>query len=131
MEKVKLGKIVSSVEALKTFTSLKLEKVPVKTKYWMSRLINKIDSELKSYEEVRVGLIKEFGKEKLDEEGKPEGFEIDMKDKEKSEAFYKKFSELQDQEIELEFTKIKIEELEGSEGVTIQLLMQLDWLVQE
>jgi hypothetical protein len=99
--KLKFQEIVGSSDALKAISNCSL---PIKISYSIGKLINgPITRELKIYDEQRIKLVTEYGTK--DENGgtsvKPD----------KIEEFAKKLQELLDVEIEIEWTKIKIEDL--------------------
>jgi len=99
--KIKLSQIVNSVESLNKIVEIKL---PVKVAYKVNRLINKINPELKTYNESRETLVKEYGDEQEDGSWK-------VVDPVKLNEFAIKLTELLEVEIEVEFEKIKIEDL--------------------
>ncbi len=105
--KVKNGDIFGAAEPL---GELMKQKFPVKVAYGIARLASKINVEMKAIEEVRLGLVKKYGKE--NEKGN-----VEIKpDSEKWNEFIKEFNELMNQEIEFVFDKVKIpSDIEGIE----------------
>ena|SRR3990167_284432 len=116
--KTKLGVIVSDLENLKELQAIKM---PVKISYRLKRLVYKLQPILKSYDEKRNELVKEFGEE--DEEKK-----IWNVKKESLPEFYAKLQELLDTDEEIDFEKIKIGELGGIE-IAPKLL--IDFIFEE
>ena len=123
---MKLNQIIGSQESLSKLLELKL---PIKVSYKISKLINKIQPDLKIYEEKRMDLFKEYGI--LDEEKqvynlKPENIE----------KFSEDLKTLLDTDIEVDFgegkelERISIASL-GDVQVTSQDLIKLDWLFTE
>lgn len=102
MIKVKLSDLVSSVEQLKAIQEVK---IPIKISYRIKRLIDKVESILKVYNDSRNELVKEFGD--IDEKTK----NISVTDPEKLKEFAIKLQELLNEEDEIDFDKIKIEDL--------------------
>ena len=111
---IKLSEVINNVENLKAIQEVKL---PVKISYRIARLVNKLQPEANLYEEKRVNLLKELGE--LDEKG--EKYDIKYGTIENQAKFWKEISELLAMEIEIDFTKIKVEEL-GEVNMEAKLL---------
>jgi hypothetical protein len=91
--------------------------LPLKVKYWLQRLADKLKSEVVTIDEIRNGLIKELGTE---ENGKVE-VKIDSPN---FEIFKKQYVELLDTEKEIThaiFTLDQFENLEAAEYYAIFL----------
>ncbi len=122
---VKLSQIINSQEELKKLLDFKL---PVKTAYNIGKMINKIQPELKAFEEVRVKLIKELGEQK----GEDGNWEIK---KENLQKFTEEIEKVLNSEISLDFNevdkfqKISIDQI-GEEKIEASLLLKLDWLFE-
>lgn len=100
--KVTLNQIVSSVDGLKALLDVKL---PFKISYRISKLVNnKLESELKIYNELRNKLITDLGE-------KNEDGNYQVKDPKKLEEFTEKMQELLNQEVELDFEPLKVEDI--------------------
>lgn len=99
--KIKLSQIVGNIENIKALQEIAL---PVKVSYKIKRLVDKLNPILKSYDEKRNDLIKEFGDEQ--EDGN-----FAVKDPEKLKEFAEKLQELLDMEEEIDFEKINIDSL--------------------
>jgi len=121
---MKLNQIIGSQESLAKLLELK---IPIKVSYKVSKLINKIQPDLKIYEEKRMDLFKEYGV--LDEEKqvynlKPENIE----------KFSEDLKTLLDTDIDMSFgegkelEKIKINDLSGE--IEPKYLIALDWLIE-
>lgn len=102
MIKVKLSDIVNSVEGIKALLDTKL---PIKTAYWISKLVNsQIERELKIYNEQREKLVIEFGT-------KSDDGTTQVKDPKDLKKFMEKLNLLLDLEVELKWDPINIEDL--------------------
>ena len=91
--------------------------LPLKVKYWLQRLADKLKSEVTTIDEVRNGLIKELGTE---ENGKVQ-IKIDSPN---FEVFQKQYTELLDTEKEIThaiFTLDQFENLEVAEYYAVFL----------
>lgn len=101
------------------FNGLLSEKMSLKTKYWLTKLSDKLTSEKKTIEELRNDLIKKYGTE---ENGQV--FIKTFLDEEKKEinpdwtSFSKEVSELLSEEKEFDYNPIPLEDLAeiSSEG---------------
>lgn len=103
MIKIKIGEVVNSIEQIKALQEVVF---PVKISYKISRLVNKLNPELSTYDETRNKLIKEYG------EVNSETKMLEVKDPENIKMFLEKINEVLSTEIELDwFEKIKISEL--------------------
>jgi len=93
-----------------------LEKeLPVKTAYWLARFLDKVNSENASMEKARINLVKKHAKK--DDKGNPM-FVKDKDDKDTNQydipdmdAFQNEFIELTNEEVEIDFKPIKLEQL--------------------
>lgn len=125
--KITLEKLINSASSNETEKSplnkLLDTKLPVKTSYRISRVISKIEPEIKLFNQTRLELIKKHGKEDK-ETGQ---YNIPKKSIEK---FTKEINELLTQEIEIDFDCVKIEEL-GDITIEPSILVSLDWLITE
>ncbi len=103
MIKVKLNEVVSSIEQIKALQELSF---PVKISYKITRLVNKLNPELVTYNETRNKLINELGT-KNEETGN-----MEVKDPEKMKELTEKIQQLLEEEITLDwFEKINISDL--------------------
>lgn len=123
---MKLVEIINSEASLKKLLSTDL---PVKVAFKIAKLVNKINPDLKIYEEQRFKIIKELG-EQTDKEKdiwsvKPENFE----------KFKEELTKLSEIEVDLSFApgkpleKIKIEDL-GDIKLEPNDLVPLEWLIE-
>ncbi len=110
--KIKLSEIVNNIENIRALQEVKL---PVKVSYRLKRLTDKLQSPLKTYDEKRNELVKEFGDEQEDKT-------FAVKDPEKLKLFMMKFNDLVAIEEEVDFDKIKIDDL-GDVKVEAKLLV--------
>lgn len=122
MIKVKLADIVNSSNGL---SNILKKELPIKAAYWLSRLMSKLDSEIKQFNLNRDNLIKKYGKET--EHGE---IRVDPDDKVNFEKFQKEFNDLVDIEIEVDINKIPLS-LFGDVNVSAMELFFLDKFVEE
>ncbi|MCK9370955.1 hypothetical protein M0R04_13675 [Candidatus Dojkabacteria bacterium] len=115
-------KLKTILEDLDKLTSLSKIKLPIKVSYWVSRILSKVNSELKSFQEQRNKLIEEYGEQ--DEKTK----QFTVKDPEKLKVFSKEINELLDVEVELDVKKISIKDLGA---ITIEPELLLNWIFIE
>lgn len=125
---MKLKELVNSQAAL---IELLKEQLPINIAWELNRLVKKLEPELKVYEDLRVEKIKQYGQPIGDTE------QLEVKE-ENREVFFKELSELQDQEVTVEFTKIKMSEFveysrKAKEPITITTnnMLLLDWIFEE
>ena len=101
--KISIKDVVNNVKNLKALQEVKF---PVKISYRIMRIINRLQPILTAYEAKRNELVKEFGDEP-DKEGN-----IKVTNPEKLKLFSEKLLELLDTYEDVEFEKIKIEDLD-------------------
>ncbi len=99
--KIQIKEVVNNVENIKALQEVSL---PIKVSYKIKRLVDKLNPIVKSYEEKRTDLVKEFGEKQEDES-------VSVTDPEKLKLFVEKLNELLAIEEELDFEPIKLEEL--------------------
>ena len=118
---ISLGELRKSATSLSRLAQVGT--LPVKKKYWLGRLIEKADGELKRCEKERVELIKKYGEG--DEE---KGWQVTT---DNLTAFSKEESELYEIEVDLEvYLSFSIEELD-SDKITAADFVNLKWLIAE
>jgi len=100
--KITLKKIVESKPALDI---LLLTKLPVKVSYRLAKLDIKLQAEMAVYESQRVSLVKKFG-EQID--SKTDSWQVPA---DRIQDYKIEFDKLQGEEIEIDFEKIKLEDL--------------------
>lgn len=91
--------------------------LPVKTRYWLGRLLDAADAEIKTVEKYRNDLVKKYA-----------GSESQVP-ADRIEAFAAEFSELLDVEIDLPDVSITLDDLRDDSTLTAIDLMALDWIV--
>lgn len=98
--KLKAGELYAAMSAAR---ALAAEKLPVKAKYWLGRLIDRMEPEFKAIEKSRTELLLKHGT--LNEDG------VTVKlSKEQAHAFGKEFeAEILGNEIEIDAITIKLE----------------------
>ena len=116
--KVKLEKIVNGKAAL---SKLLNEPLPIKASYRLSKIIRKVESELKDFEAKRFELIKKYGAEDQEKQTWtviPENVE----------TFTKEINDLLSLEISLELDALHVEEL-GNASISATELLQLEGFI--
>jgi len=121
--KISLKLLEDSVGAI---TELAKERLPIKIAYSLTKFINKAESELKIYENQKRDIFKKYGakENKLNNSlffaPGDENFQIAMTELET----------LSQIEVDIEFVKIKIEEL-GNINISAETLLQLSYLFED
>lgn len=110
---IRLKQIIAANDALKKLSTINL---PIKISYRLRRLDDKVKSILGTYEEARVSLVKEYGQTQDDGT-------FSVSDPEKLKTFWEKTSELQEVEENIEFDKIKLEDM-GSISIAPEALVE-------
>ena len=105
--KLKNGEIFQAIEPMK---KLMQEKMPVKVSWQLAKLINKLNEPLKAIDDVRNGLIKQYGIQDGGGQIKVEQKTKDGKDNPKFQKFVTEMNELFEQEVEVVFDKVKLPE---------------------
>ena len=114
--KISLLNIVNSKNTLEKLASLSL---PIKVAYRVSKLLSKVSSEFKDFEDSRIKLIRKFGTEKDDG-----NIEVSEENKVK---FFAEMNELLNEEVELSFAPLELNsfpescELSPAEMTTLEL----------
>lgn len=80
------------------------QKFPVMVSYKLAKLVSKLNEQFKVIEDVRMGLIKKYGKQ-----GEKGQMSVSPED-EGWESFAEEFDELMRQEVEIVFEKVKLPE---------------------
>lgn len=84
------------------------EPLNLKTKYWLNRLVTKLQAEKKAFNDSRDSIIKELGEEQ--EDGSITiPYEVEGKENPKAIEFNKQTEELLKQDVEIEVHKFSIE----------------------
>lgn len=123
---VKLQQIIASQEGLNKLLSTKL---PIKSAYAISKLVNKIQPDIKVYDEQRIKLIKELGTQTDPEK------DVWSVNPENVAQFQEELTKLQDIDVDLgfgegkELEKINIADL-GDTQIEPNDLLPLEWLLQ-
>ena len=103
---IKLKEIVNSEKAIKELIKIKF---PIKTSYRIKRLFDKIQPDLDTFREKNLELFKKYGTH----DSEKDIYLLDIP--ENIPTFNKEFSELVDLDVNLDFEKIKIDELSETE----------------
>src|SRR5690242_13513656 len=114
--KVKLAEIIDGVPSLNILAETKF---PTKVAYRIKRLTDKLNPMLKTYEEKRVELVKEYGTEVESEKGEKS---TQVTDSEKIPVFLEKLNELRAVEEDVDFEPISVKELGAVEVAPKDLL---------
>jgi len=119
--KVKLETIVSARPKLEKLFSLPL---PAKTSYRVMRLMKKITSELKMFEQKRIDLVKKYG------EPTENNKNIYNVKPDEILNFQKDMQEVLDVEIEIEFEPLTLDML-GNNAMSASDLLELEEFIKE
>lgn len=106
---IRIGDIVGNVINIQELQKIKL---PVKVSYKIMRLANKLDPILKSFNESKDALIKEYGEPAegaMEVNGVPQSYSVT--DPAKLPEFTTKLGELLDTKEKVDFEPIKVEDL--------------------
>jgi len=128
--KIKAGDLRMIAEGL--FEILKID-LPVKPSYWLARIANKVESEMKAFETARMSLVKKHANK--DEKGEPilikdkDGKPTNAYDVPDMETFNKEFDELVEQEIEININPIKLDTL-GDINLKPVILAKLEKIIE-
>lgn len=122
--KLSLNDLINAKESL---TKLAKTDVPVKIAYWLSKDVQKLNSEFVAFEEARGKLFEKYGEKQVNEESKQEQIIIKT---ENLEVFQKEIGELLKTEVEVEVHKIKFEAL-GEIKLSTFDLSSLYFIIEE
>ena len=128
--KIKAGEIRFINEGLREILEKEL---PVKPAYWLARFLTKLNQETESFEKARVNLVVKHAKK--DKEGKPlfkkdaEGKKLNEYDVPDMEAFNKEFLLLAEEEFEIDFKPIKLDDL-GDIKIKPVILAKLEKIIE-
>lgn len=111
---IKLQTLKDSQESLKKLAKVVL---PAKIGYRINKVLNKVNSEVRSFEDQRFALIKRLGKQTNAESDTWQLLP------ENNEAFNKEMKELGEIEVDIDFEKLKIEDL-GEIHVAPEILVE-------
>ncbi len=123
---MKLAQLVGSEESLVKLMALKL---PVKVSYKLSKLVFKMQPDLKIWQEKRLELFKEYG----DHDEKTDLYTVKP---ENAVKFQEELAKLLDIDVDLDFApdkpfeKISVADL-GNIEIESSTLINLDWLLSE
>jgi len=120
-------KVKVSLKELKQ-AELALSKVlnaslPIKVSYWINKNMKPIIAELTLVEEKRVQLVKKYA---VDKDGKPS----QNVPKENMEALQNEFISLLDEEVEIDFTPIKLKDIENEVKLSAGEIGSLDKFIE-
>ena len=131
MIKVSIKDLIGSTEALQKLASMELK---AKTSWQIGRILKSADTEIQSFNETRMNLIKKYGE-------KDENGELMTDDKgncrileEGVKEFTSELNDLITQEVELNANKVAVEDLDGKEftpAEMAQLEMFIDFGEEE
>lgn len=124
-------KLIDAINMAQALPALLDKDIPAKSAYWLSRVVDQLQGELKAFETARFKLIEKYGEK--DSEGnlvKETVNELDQYKIENVEEFSKEFDEIANQEIEIKYEPISISEL-GDIDISVKTLMGLGDLLKE
>ena len=113
--KIKLDEIVNSAELINELQKVNL---PVKVSYRIKRFIDKISPDLKEFNKKRVEILNKYCK--LSADGK--SYDVSVLSDEKKIELNSKLKDIIDKELDIDFDKIKIEDL-GDSKIEPRLLI--------
>ena len=116
---VKVEQILQAKESLNT---LSMMKIPIYVSFGISKIIHKINDELRAFEDARLILIKKYGYEESKDKWKVK--------EENIEKFQPEVKKLMEIEFDLNTKKIKVKDL-GDITIAPALLYNLDFLLEE
>ena len=128
--KIKAGEIRFIHEGLKEILQIEL---PVKPAYWLARFLTKLNQETESFEKARLNLAIKHAKK--DKEGKAlykkdkDGKQLNEYDVPDIEAFNKEFLLLAEEEFEIDFKPIKLDDL-GDIKLKPVILAKLEKIIE-
>lgn len=96
-----------------TVKGLLNEKLPIKVKYWLGRLSEKLETHKESVEKLRVELVRKYGDEENGNFSIP--YEKEGKSNPNFEKFHKDYNELLSEELEIEHTEFQLIDIESME----------------
>jgi len=114
--KIKLKELL---EVRPSLVKLLSQPMPVKTAYWISKGVNKLNGEFKDFEARRLELVKEMGKPIKDKKGKDTG-QIQVVAG-KMPAFNKKLEQLTDIDIEVDIKPVSLKDLSKADMSPLEL----------
>jgi hypothetical protein len=125
MIKIKTNEITGILKGLSTLLE---QRMPVKLAYWFNKLSQKLISEQRSYEELRIKLCKDYCDKDVD--NNPIIIDDRYSGLTDNQEFTEKLAELFNLEIEIDFEPIKIESLESADiKLTGAEMMALDKII--
>ena len=121
---LQLGEIRTMIDALPI---LMAEKLPIKVSYWLKRALVDLSKEFAPFEESRQDLIKKYAE-------KDEAGELIVEDGQyvipDMEAFNREYAELAEQEIEIKYEPLGIDQFEDAKISGVDL-MKLGRLIKD
>ena len=138
MIKVKLGELEIIINCLAQV--MNSEGIPFKTGYWLSKIANKLNEEMKMYDKTRIKICKEYSNK--DENGNPKmiyekdekGNDIPNKSKfdiNDTDKFDEQINLLKDTEIELNFNQLKVSDFGNATPKPIFLIALEKFIVED
>lgn len=135
--KLKLGELRPIMEALPAVLD---KEIPAKTAYWLARAFKQIQPEFEPFERARQKLVEKHGKryerDRKDKKGQviEKKGELIIKDNtypmKDQELFNKEYNELAEQEIEIKYEPITVEQL-GDAKIKGTDILKLGRLIKE
>jgi len=119
---IKLKQIIDSETGLGIITNLKFKATEL---FKVTKFVEALDQEIKSFNSVREEKIKQFGEQK-----KVDGKQVFEVSKENQQQFFTEMEELLNQDIELEVPEISLEAF-GDIEMSPKEFLSLKWLLKE
>lgn len=123
---MKLYNLIESKGPLKKLNDT--EGLPFKVALSLSKDIREIDDILTVYEQKRKELINKYGKKNEKGELMVNNDQVELIDK---TAFANEFNQLVSEDVDLKLTKIRIDDLENSRGLTPNDISKISFLLEE
>jgi hypothetical protein len=122
-------KMYEIIDSPSIFEKLKSQKVPFKTAYKLTLLMQEIEKHINFYQEKFRELIMEYSKK--DEEGNPvptaDGQGVQLAERTTAEA-YQKLAELRDLDVELPDTKFSVDDFGNVEISVDEMIMIMPFI---
>lgn len=128
MIEIKLETLVSQISSINRLISE--NKLPCTASYSISKVISKVNEELKLYEQVRNDKIKELGEE-IEEEIDGKFQKVIKVTADNQDIFNKEMFDLLNKEIKIDLPKLKINELGQKFEVEPNFFLMFSWLFEE
>lgn len=120
--KFTIGELDDMSNALGT---LMPQRISARASYWLSKFMKKAGDELKNYEEIRMKLIKQYGKKKegTDELEVLNDGQVIFESTEALETFNKEIRAIRQEEVEFNISRLDISELKDAQLSPFEMMI--------